>query len=92
MRCPCILCRFLAGSRRRAGCRLLAATTAMALVLSGPVAPAGAAGDDERIMFRPPVDRTVSDPFRPPEGVVSGAGAPRRVTVGRSRGTRMLAV
>ncbi len=67
MRCPCILCRFLAGSRRRAGCFLVVVAAAMALAVPVPVAAAGAAGGHERIVFRPPVERPVTDPFRPPE-------------------------
>ena len=67
MRCPCILCRFRAGSRRRAGCLLFVFAAAVALAVPVPVAAAGAASGDERLVFRPPVDGPVADPFRPPE-------------------------
>ena len=45
----------------------LAAVAALAATTSG--ARAGAwSHDDERLVFRPPVDAPVADPFRPPEG------------------------
>lgn len=66
MYCPCILCRFLA-RRRRAACLIFVPAAAMALVASMPPLSAGAALDDGRLVFRPPVDAPVSDPFREPE-------------------------
>jgi len=67
MHCPCILCRFLAGRRRRATCLLFVPAAAMALVASMPPLAAGAALDGERLVFRPPVEAPVADPYRPPE-------------------------
>lgn len=66
MRCPCIFCTFLAGWRRRAACFVLVPAAAMALVASMPAASASASGGDERVVFRPPVEAPVTDPFRPP--------------------------
>lgn len=66
MHCPRILCTFLAGRRRRVACLLVAPVAAMALVASMLAPPAGAVQGDERLVFRPPVDRPVTDPFRPP--------------------------
>lgn len=66
MQCSCVLCRCLAVWRRRAARRLLGPIAVMAL--AAPLAyPAGAADADERLMFRPPVDAPVTDPFRPPQ-------------------------
>lgn len=67
MRCSCILCRFWAGLRRRAACLLVVPVGALALVASMPAAPTGASDPYERLVFRPPVDAPVNDPFRPPE-------------------------
>ena len=67
MRCPCIFCRFLPGWRRRAAWLVLVPAAAVALVASMPTAPAAASHGDERLVFRPPVEAPVADPFRPPE-------------------------
>lgn len=66
MRCPCILCRFLARRRRRAGCLLFVPIAAMAMVASMPASAVDASRDDGRLVFRPPVDAPVTDPFRAP--------------------------
>ena len=39
---------------------------AVAVAVSMPAAPSGAGHSNERLVFRPPVDRPVADPFRPP--------------------------
>ncbi len=68
MRCPSTFRTFRAGRRRRAVYLLLAPVAAMTLVASMPAAPAGAYDHhDERLVFRPPVDAPVADPYRPPQ-------------------------
>ena len=66
MRCPCIFCRFLPGWRRRAARLVLIPAAAAALVVSMPAASAGASDGNEPLVFRPPVEASVADPFRPP--------------------------
>ena len=60
--------------RRLRACRLrleagfaIAPIVVMALAGSVLASPAGASPGDERLVFRPPVDRPVADPFRPPD-------------------------
>ena len=67
MWCPCLICRYLAGRRRRAAWLLLVPAMTMALAVTMPLATAAAAAHHERPVFRPPVDAPVTDPFRPPE-------------------------
>ena len=66
MQCPCVLCRCLAVWRRRVARRLLAPVAVAALAASLLAPAAGASQGDARPVFRPPVDRPVADPFRPP--------------------------
>ncbi len=68
MRCPSTLRTFRAGRRRRAAHLLFAPAAAMALAASVLAPSAGASQGDERLVFRPPVDAPVADPFRPPQG------------------------
>lgn len=65
MWCPCLICRFLARRHRRAAWLLFVPTVTMALAAMMP--PTAAAAHHERLVFRPPVDAPVTDPFRPPE-------------------------
>ena len=68
MRRPSTFCRFRAGRRRRAAYLILLPAVAMALAASMLAAEAGAESHDGgRLVFRPPVDAPVADPFRPPE-------------------------
>lgn len=67
MWCPCLLCRYLTGRRRRVAWLLLAPAVTMALAVTMPPAATAAAAHHERPVFRPPVDAPVTDPFRPPE-------------------------
>ena len=68
MRCPSTFRTFRAGRRRRAAYLILLPAVAMALAASILAAEAGAhSHDDGRLVFRPPVDAPVVDPFRPPE-------------------------
>lgn len=48
----------------RTGWRAISAITIAAVMAASAPAPAGG---HERIVFRPPVERPVTDPFRPPE-------------------------
>ena len=52
--------------------RLVAAAAAVVVTAAAAAVPPAAAGN-ERLVFRPPVDAPVSDPFRPPDGPY-GAG------------------
>ena len=68
MRCPSTFRTFRAGRRRRAAYLLFAPVAAMALGSSMLAAEAGAhSHHDERLVFRPPVDAPVADPYRPPQ-------------------------
>ena len=67
MRCPSIFRKFRAGRRRRAARFLFVPAAAMALAASVLAPSAGASHDDARLVFRPPVDAPVTDPFRPPQ-------------------------
>ena len=59
--------RELRTGRRGFSVRLaVAPAIALALVASIPAAPAASSRGDERLVFRPPVDGPVADPFRPP--------------------------
>ena len=68
MRCPCILCKFLAGWRRRVAWLLFVSAAVMAVAASVLALPAGASDHHARPVFRPPVDAPVADPFRAPDG------------------------
>ena len=65
---PSTFRNFRAGRRRRAAHLILLPAVAMALAASMLAAEAGAQSHDGgRLVFRPPVDAPVVDPFRPPE-------------------------
>ena len=67
MRCPSIFRKFRV-CRRRFAAGVAAPAAALALAASMLAPPADAhSHDGERLVFRPPVDAPVADPFRPPE-------------------------
>ena len=51
----------------RIGWQAVAVCAIGAVMAASLPAPAGASQGDERLVFRPPVDRPVADPFRPPD-------------------------
>lgn len=67
MWCPCLICRYLAGRRRRAAWLLFVPTVTLVLAVTMAPAAVAAAAHQEQPVFRPPVDAPVTDPFRSPE-------------------------
>lgn len=51
----------------RIGWQAVAVCAIGAVMAASLPAPPGASQSDERLVFRPPVDRPVTDPFRPPD-------------------------